>query len=150
MSVNHRILKASPKQVEQVLRDGWNYADWVVGAVHIRAVDPGWPAAGSRVHHRVGAWPLTLNDNTEVISYEPGRSLELRARLRPFGVARVRLEWEPASGGYCHVRMEEEFVGGPALTLRNKVADVVLHARNAESLSRLEHLTRRYSDEAGA
>ena len=56
-------------------RDGWNYADWVVGAVHVRSVDPNWPAPGSRVHHRLGAWPLTINDATEVTSYEPERLL---------------------------------------------------------------------------
>jgi hypothetical protein len=150
MSVNYRIINAPPNRVEQVLRDGWNYADWVVGAVHIRAVDPGWPAPGSCVHHRVGAWPLTLNDNTEVMSYEPGKSLGLRARLRPFGEAMVRLDWEQLTAGSCRVRMEEQFVDGPALTLRNKVADVVLHARNAESLARLEHLTRKYADDRTA
>ncbi len=145
MSVNHRVLDATPLQVDAVLRDGWNYADWVVGAVHIRSVDDNWPAAGSKVHHRVGAWPLTINDNTEVISYEPASSLELRARLWPFGEATVRLDWSAAGSGQSRVRMEEQFVRGPALAARNRAADVILHARNAESLTRLEHLTRKYA-----
>jgi hypothetical protein len=144
MSVNERIIKSTPEQITAVLADGWNYADWVVGAVHVRDVDATWPAPGSKVHHRIGAWPLTINDNTEVTAYQPDRSLTLRARLRPFGEATVRLTWQPDNTGGCRVRMEEQFVGGPALGLRNQLGDVVLHARNTESLKRLEHLTRRY------
>ena len=144
MSVNQRIIDATPERIDEVLRDGWNYADWVVGAVHVRDVDATWPMAGSKVHHRVGAWPLTLNDNTEVVSYQQDRSLELRARLWPFGEATVRLDWEPDGPERTRVRMEEYFVQGPALAARNRVGDVLLHARNRESLARLEHLTRKY------
>jgi hypothetical protein len=145
MSITERVVNASPQRINAVLSDGWNYADWVVGAVHIRSVDANWPAPGSRVHHRVGAWPLTLNDSTEVISYDPDSSLELRARLWPFGEATVSLRWEQIKPGSCRVRMEEQFARGPALAFRNRAADVVLDARNNESLARLEHLTRKYA-----
>jgi hypothetical protein len=145
MSVNERVLDATAEQITAVLADGWNYADWVVGAVHIRDVDATWPSPGSKVHHRIGGWPLTINDNTEVTAYEPGRLLVLRARARPFGEATVRLSWEAVGPNACRVRMQEEFVGGPAVALRNQIADVVLHARNSESLNRLEHLTRKYA-----
>jgi hypothetical protein len=148
MSVNERVINATSAQITAVLADGWNYADWVVGAVHIRDVDPNWPQPGSRVHHRVGAWPLTINDNTEVMSYEPDRSLLLRARTWPFGEATVHLTWHETGAGACTVRIEEQFVGGPALALRNQVGDVVLHARNKESLVRLDHLTRKYATRA--
>ena len=144
MSVTERTINATPEQITAVLADGWNYADWVVGAVHIRGVDSQWPQPGSRVHHRVGAWPLTINDNTEVISWDPDRSLALRARLWPFGEATVHLTWHADIRGTCRVQMEEQFVGGPALALRNQVGDVVLHARNKEALMRLEHLTGKY------
>lgn len=144
MSVNYRIIEATTHTVDAVVRDGWNYADWVVGAVHVRAVDPAWPSAGSKVHHRLGAWPLTLDDTTEVVSYEEGQSLELRARLWPLGEATVRLDWEPYGSAQTRVRMEERFVRGAALGARNRAADVILHARNAESLARLEHLTAKY------
>jgi Polyketide cyclase / dehydrase and lipid transport len=146
MSVTERTINATPAQVTAVLADGWNYADWVVGAVHIRNVDPLWPQPGSRVHHRVGAWPLTINDTTEVISWDPGNSLLLKARAWPFGEATVRLTWHAESPGATQVRMEEQFVGGPALALRNQIGDVALHARNKEALTRLEHLTRKYPD----
>ncbi len=144
MSVTERSINADPAQITAVLADGWNYADWVVGAVHIRNVDPTWPQPGSRVHHRVGAWPLTINDNTEVISWDPDHSLLLRARLWPFGEATVHLTWQAADPATCRVRMEEQFVDGPALALRNQIGDVVLHARNKEALVRLGHLTRKY------
>lgn len=147
MSVNERIIMATPQRIDAVLRDGWNYADWVVGAVHIRAVDANWPAPGSRVHHRLGAWPLTINDNTKVLGYEPDRALELLAHLWPFGEATVRLSWEPIDADSCRVRMEEQFVRGPVLALRNRMGDVVLHARNKESLTRLAHLTRKYASQ---
>lgn len=120
MSTTQRIINATPQRVDAVLRHGWNYADWVVGAVHIRAVDGQWPEPGSRVHHRVGAWPLTIADNTEVISYVPDQSLELRARMWPFGEATVPLAWEPAPAGNCRITMDEQFVHGPALALRNR------------------------------
>ena len=29
------------------------YPMWLVGAKHIRAVDDGWPAVGTKFHHRV-------------------------------------------------------------------------------------------------
>jgi hypothetical protein len=144
MSVNERVINATPRDVDAVLRDGWNYADWVVGAVHIRSVDKAWPAPGSRVYHRVGAWPVMVSDNTEVVAYEPAEALQLRARLWPFGEATIRLDWAASGHDKCRVRMDEQFVQGPALALRNKVADLVLHARNSESLIRLEHLTQKY------
>jgi hypothetical protein len=148
MSVNERVIKATPEQITNVLADGWNYADWVVGAVHVRDVDPTWPQPGSRVHHRVGAWPLAINDDTEVISYRADESLELHARLWPLGEAVVGLRWNAVGPQTCLVRIEEQLVNGPALAARNKIGDVVLHARNAESLVRLEHLTRKYAQSA--
>src|SRR4051794_27761427 len=117
MSVTERTIDATPEQVTEVLADGWNYADWVVGAVHIRSVDATWPHARSQVHHRVGAWPVTVNDSTEVISWDPDHALSLKARMWPFGEAIIRLTWQAASPGTCHVRMEEQLIGGPALAL---------------------------------
>jgi hypothetical protein len=144
MSLSERTIEAPPERIDAVLRDGWNYADWVVGAVHIRAVDPDWPAPGSRVHHQVGAWPLTINDVTEVTAYVPSSQLVLRAHLWPFGEASVGIEWAAIAPDACQVQMVEQFVRGPALAMRNNLTDVVLRSRNNESLIRLEHLTRKY------
>jgi hypothetical protein len=145
MATTERLMKATPRQVAAVLSDGWNYGDWVVGAVHIRAVDPAWPKPGAKVHHRLGGWPLMLSDETESTAYDPDSRLEMRARLRPFGEAEVRLRWEPVSTEITRVRMDEQFVGGPMVSMRNRLADAFLHARNSESLARLENLTQKYA-----
>jgi hypothetical protein len=54
------------------------------------------------------------------------------------------MSWQATGNGSSRVRMEESFVQGPALAFRNRVGDMILHARNAEALARLEHLTRKY------
>ena len=94
---------ASRDAVWSVLADGWTYAAWVVGTSRIRDVDPSWPAVGARIHHSVGAWPLLLDDQTEVIDADPGRLLVLRAKGWPAGEAMVQLELHHAdSGGIPH------------------------------------------------
>lgn len=131
-----RVIETDPRSVFAVLADGWSYAGWVVGAAHIRDVDPGWPAVGSRIHHKVGPWPLQMNDVTVVCAMRPGRLLELDAELRPFGSAVVRLELTPVEGG-TEVRMTEKVVRGPASLLPEALQAALLKPRNAEALSRL-------------
>ncbi len=132
-------IAAPPEQVWAVLATGWTYSGWVVGASHVRAVDPGWPDVGTRVHHTIGPWPLVANDATEVVGVEPGRWLELDARLWPVGAARVRLSLSPADGG-TEVVMSEQVVRGPASYLPRAVQAALLVPRNRESLSRLADL----------
>src|SRR6478672_9306760 len=97
---------ATPDQIWAVLADGFTYGAWVVGASHVRAVDPSWPNPGARLHHAVGAWPLLVRDSTSVEASSPGRSLLLLAHARPFGHARVHLEIEPDGQG-SSLRMSE-------------------------------------------
>ncbi|WP_324188972.1 SRPBCC family protein [Nocardia farcinica] len=54
MSDAEIIVPADIERAFAVLSDGWLYAGWVVGASHIRDVDPDWPGVGSRIHHSVG------------------------------------------------------------------------------------------------
>jgi hypothetical protein len=142
MAQTSAVMNASVEQIYAVVADGWNYADWVVGAVHIRDVDPDWPQPGSKVHHRIGAWPFTIADSTEVLASDPNRGLKLRARFWPLGEAQVELNWYPEPGGRTRVTMSEHFSQGPAVSLRNKLNDAVLHQRNNESLRRLADKTR--------
>lgn len=137
-----RVVHASPDRVFAVLADGWSYPLWVVGATHMRAVDPDWPAVGSRIHHSVGAWPLMLEDYTEVLAVEPGRRLELRARAWPSGEARVELELGPGTEGTV-VTMRENAMSGPGLLVPGLVQDLGLYPRNAETLQRLSALATR-------
>jgi hypothetical protein len=62
-----RVLNCSPEEVFTVLRDGWLYPPWAVGASRTRSVDQGWPAPGTKLHHSFGAWPPLINDTTEVL-----------------------------------------------------------------------------------
>jgi hypothetical protein len=140
------VVDARPAQVFAVLSDGWNYADWVVGAVHIRAVDPHWPAVGAQVHHKVGAWPAMIADATEVTGCDPGGQLSLRAGVWPLGEASVQVNWRAVSDSRTLVTMVEDLTAGPMLAARNKLNDLVLHFRNKESLRRLADMTRRYPD----
>lgn len=139
-------LPASPAAVFGVLADGWSYAGWVVGATHVRDVDEGWPAVGTRIHHSVGSWPFVIDDVTSVTAVEPGRLLELDARLSPIGAARVRFELSGSddtahhTAGHTTVRMSELVASGPARLLPRAAQALVLIPRNRESLSRLGHL----------
>src|ERR1700712_3495861 len=92
MSVQTRQIAASPSRVWDVLSDGWLYSGWVVGASHIRRVEPEWPQVGAQLHHSVGSWPAMINDSTKVLESRPGERLVLQARGWPLGEARVELD----------------------------------------------------------
>lgn len=135
---------ATPQQVWSVLADGWSYPSWVVGASRMRAVDPGWPAVGSRLHHSVGTWPLLLNDETSVAECDPGRRIVLTAKARPFGNARVEIELTPDAVGTV-VEMSEDASSGPAKFMPKPARQVAIGPRNIEALKRLLLLAERRS-----
>ncbi len=127
--------------VWSVLADGWTYAAWVVGTSRIRDVDPHWPAVGSRIHHSVGAWPLLLDDETEVLDADPGRLLVLRAKGWPAGEAIVQLELLPLDGDGVRIVIREDAVAGPLHRLVPRlVRQAAIVPRNVETLRRLAFL----------
>lgn len=128
---------ATPEEIFAVLADGWLYSSWVVGASHIRNVDPDWPAEGSRIHHAVGLWPVPIKDTTSVVAVEPNVRLELDARAWPVGRARVQIELTPLPGDRTRIRMTEMVAGGPAKLVPQAAVDPMLRARNRESLRRV-------------
>jgi uncharacterized protein YndB with AHSA1/START domain len=137
---SERLIHASPERVFDLLSDPESYAYWVVGSDAIRDADDTWPAPGSRFHHQVGLGPLKLRDHTEVVAMEPKRRLELHARARPLGTARVGLELEPRDGATL-VTMDEDAVDPVArLLLFNPLAQPLVKKRNDASLRRLEEL----------
>lgn len=142
MSTNVCRFNASPAQVWDVISDGWTYASWVVGASHIRAVDAGFPAPGTQVHHAFGVWPAVVRDTTVAQDAEPGRHLRMKARGWPAGEAVIDLTLT-ADGDQTVVTMVEEPVSGPGKWLHNPLADRVLHRRNTEALNRLRALVER-------
>ncbi|MGQ0843093.1 MAG: SRPBCC family protein [Sporichthyaceae bacterium] len=137
----HRECAATPGAVMEVLGDGWLFGLWVVGASHIRDVDAGWPAVGTKIHHSVGAWPLLIEDNTESLEYDPEGLLVLRARAWPVGEAQIRLEIERVDGG-ARMTMTEDVRRGPGRLL-GPAAKVLFPPRNRESLARLAALAER-------
>lgn len=116
-----------------MLADGWQYAGWVVGSVTVRAVEEAWPEVGSRIHHAVGAWPVTLKDETQVELCAPSQRLVLIARGRPFGEARVDIRLESRTAGTL-VTILERPVSGPGKWLDNPALDAVLRGRNVEAV----------------
>ncbi|MDP9240090.1 MAG: SRPBCC family protein [Actinomycetota bacterium] len=127
-------------RVWAVLADGWTYAAWVVGASHIRDVDPTWPTPGSKLHHSVGPWPVVVKDYTEVLECQALKHLKLRARTWPIGEAEVTFDLEPMGDTACRVTMTEKPIRGPAAWAHNPFSEVLLQARNKETLERLAAL----------
>jgi Polyketide cyclase / dehydrase and lipid transport len=136
MSENERLIRADLKDVFAILADGWSYASWVVGASRVRDVEPGFPAPGTSIHHSVGAWPLLIDDTTKALDYEPLVRLRLRVRVWPVGEGEVEFE-ATESGGGCRMVMREKTTSGPVALLPSAATDVMLRARNAETLQRL-------------
>jgi hypothetical protein len=133
---------ATRQQVWDVLANGWNYSQWVVGNTRMRAVDPRWPAPGSTIHHTIGVWPVVLNDETEVESSTPLEELVLLAKSRPFGGARIVLRLSDTQTG-CRIEMAEVPVGGPLNLLPRRLALAAAYPRNRDCLARLAALAER-------
>jgi uncharacterized protein YndB with AHSA1/START domain len=137
-----RTISHPPAVVYAVLADPDVYADWVVGAQRIRAVEGEWPHPGARFHHVVGVWPFRLRDSTQVVESVPDRRLVLEARARPMGRAVVDLELNDL-GGATEVVMREAPVSGPGRLVPRALLDPAVRRRNERSLDRLRRLTDR-------
>lgn len=131
-----------PTAIFDVLRDGWSYARWVVGTSAIRAVDPGWPQPGTRLHYRIGHGPLSKNDQTRVVRFVDGHELELEAVGHPLGSARVDFRVDRVRDGSL-VTIIEHPTKGILAKLHNPAFEVLVYLRNVETLRRLEHEVRR-------
>jgi hypothetical protein len=131
MTTVSKLVHAAPEAVFDQLADGWIFPVWVVGASHIRGVDDGWPAPGTKLHHKIGAWPLMLNDDTRVLEMTSNRRLVLQAR--------IEIVLEPKDDG-CLVTMSEGPTQGLAHKLDNPLQRYALRRRNLETLDRLATL----------
>jgi uncharacterized protein YndB with AHSA1/START domain len=138
--------RSPPEDVFAVLADGWRYAEWVVGAKRVRAVDDTWPEAGSRFHHEFGLGPAVIKDSSKLLSIDPPRQVVLEVRAFPAGKARVTVTVSPGGGGGSEVLIEEVPTGGPAKAIDSWPLRRLTMLRNVESLKRL----RRIADGPGA
>jgi NAD(P)-dependent dehydrogenase (short-subunit alcohol dehydrogenase family)/uncharacterized protein YndB with AHSA1/START domain len=133
-------IDAAPEDVFAVLSNADCYPEWVVGAAGVRDHDENFPEVGSRFHHNVGTWPLSVKDHTEVVELDPPHRIVLKAKARPLGTAVIELDLEESAKG-TELTMEE--CPGDRLTslvAGNPVADTALRVRNAEALARLKRL----------
>lgn len=149
MSITERIVRAPADRVYSVLADGWSYADWVVGTSHVRNVDAGWPAPGARMHHKAGAWPMSIRDRTDSLECEPGRMLLLKVHVWPLGAGHAKFTLDPLDEQATRVTLQEQLTEGPLLGMRNRVGDALLHFRNTEVLQRLADLAEHREPHAG-
>jgi uncharacterized protein YndB with AHSA1/START domain len=136
---NEQVMKASPEAVFDVLADPRGYAYWVLGSMEIREADDNWPQSGTKFHHTVGAGPLRVKDHTVVEEVERNRYLQIEAKTRPFGSARVKLELEPAEGG-TRVTMVEDPANRATAFIFMPLTHVLMRGRNLRSLDRLAEL----------
>lgn len=135
-------INATPEAIYEVLSEGWEYSQWVVGTSHVRAVDATWPAPGSKLHHAVGAWPFVIRDHTEIKEIEPNRRMLMTARGWPVGEAEVEILLEPEGSGTTFT-IREDATGGAGWLLRNPVGDALIYRRNVETVARLAALAER-------
>jgi uncharacterized protein YndB with AHSA1/START domain len=147
MSSTSRVIKASPAAVWDVLADGWLYPLWVVGASRMREVESSWPEVGSKLHHSVGAWPVLIDDNTEVTDSLPSELLALRGRGWPAGEVDVAISLRPVDGG-TEVVIEEDAAAGPGVLIPKPIRGVTFRWRNVETLRRLAYIAERRSSPA--
>lgn len=128
-------VEASIEDVWDVLNDGWLYPLWVVGASRMRAVDAGWPAIGTKLHHSVGSWPALIDDRTEVLDLVPGELLHLKAHSWPAGAAEVLITTEQV-GAMTRVTIREDAANGPGTLVPQPVRQLAMVPRNREALQR--------------
>jgi uncharacterized protein YndB with AHSA1/START domain len=148
VAVVTRHIRSAPAGVFAVLAEGWFYSNWVVGTSHMRAVETGWPAAGTKLHHASGVWPVVIRDETVVEECVPDQLLVLLARARPFGQARVTIDLA-GDGSGTTVRMSETPVAGPGKWVNNPVAEALIARRNIEALARLAAIVERHTAPEG-
>jgi uncharacterized protein YndB with AHSA1/START domain len=137
---NEITVDVEPARVWEVLADPQSYGYWVVGSKEIRGSEGGFPAPGSRFHHKVGFGPLTIADHTKVEAADPPRHLRLRAKARPLGTAIVDLTMRPDGPGRTHIEMVEDPADPLTKLVFNPLTHLLVRGRNVESLRRLKEL----------
>jgi len=140
MAHNEIQIGVPPAEVFAVVSDPRSYARWVVGSREIRRADPGWPKVGTAFDHRVGLWPFTLADYSEVVECEPPRLLKLLVKARPFSRAYVTLNLRPSYSG-TQLTMNEFAADARSRLFINRLTDPLLRFRNSVSLRRLKALS---------
>ncbi|MFH8368130.1 SRPBCC family protein [Streptomyces sp. NPDC018031] len=144
MSRNRRLILSPPSRVWGLLSDGYRYGEWVSGTRRILAVDPHWPDVGARLHVRVGAGPVVLDDTCVVRVCEPRHRLELEAKAEPFGAARIAMNLIPWGGNTLFV-LDWHPLRGPGIRMHGLPVDYIVSIRNGMMLTKLARIAVRES-----
>lgn len=147
MSSNETVIDAPVGDVFQVLSDARRYPQWVVGASRLRTVDPDFPEPGSSFGHKIGIWPLLINDETKVVRRDGERRLLLQAEIGVLGAATVDLYLEPVGNDRTRLRMVETPVTGPIRWFHNPLQDRAFWMRNLVSLALLRRIAEGFANE---
>ncbi|MFF9625001.1 SRPBCC family protein [Streptomyces griseosporeus] len=139
MAVRHRLIKARPGVVWDVLADGGKYPQWVVGPSGAEPVRGQWPQTDAAIRYEVPFGPFRLSNETIVRRCEEGVGLELEAHAGPLGTARIAIELRPWSDD-CLVIVDEHPLQGAGGLLHNAGFEVLIQLRHRAMLARLARL----------
>ena len=143
MARNERYIPVAPRTVFDVLADPRQYGYVVVGSKNIRDWDERWPSEGVAVppHGRIRPAQREGPDRGGRARRSTKR-LELIARGRPLGKARVTFELKGAGGG-TRVTMVEDPLIPKAVHMMLPAFHAFTRLRNRETLRRLAELARK-------
>jgi hypothetical protein len=139
VAVRHRLIKARPGVVWDVLADGGKYPQWVVGPSGVEPVRGQWPQTDAAIRYEVPIGPFRLSNETIVRRCEEGVGLELEAHAGPLGTARIAIELRPWSE-HCLVIVDEHPLQGAGGLLHNAAFEVLIQLRHRAMLARLARL----------
>jgi hypothetical protein len=136
VAVRHRLIKASPAAVWEVLADGSRYAEWVVGTASSRPQLGQWPQKEASIGYQVRLGPFRLGNETVVRRCQEGSALELEAHAGFLGTARIAIELREW-GRHCLVIVDEHPLQGAGGALHNWGFEALIQLRHRAMLARL-------------
>ncbi|MCS0604334.1 SRPBCC family protein [Streptomyces sp. LP11] len=136
MAVRHRLIKADPAVVWDVLADGSRYGDWVVGTSRSEVRSGRWPQEGSTLGYEIRLGPLRIGNETVVRRCREGSELELEAQAGFLGTARIAIELR-TWGRHCLVIVDEHPLQGAGGALHNVGFEALIQLRHRAMLARL-------------
>jgi hypothetical protein len=139
VAVRHRLIQASPQAVWNVLADGNQYVEWVVGPSDVTPRSGQWPQVGATIGYEVRLGPVRLNNESVVRRCVAGSELEIEAKAGRLGTARIAIELRPW-GEQCLVIVDEHPLRGPGGFVHNVGVEALIQVRHRAMLARLAKL----------
>ncbi|MFI9809110.1 SRPBCC family protein [Streptomyces sp. NPDC052301] len=136
MAVRHRLIKADPATVWDVLADGNRYAEWVVGTGVSRPKRGRWPEEDASIAYEIRFGPFRVGNETVVRECRQGAGLELEILAGFLGTARFSIELR-AWGRDCLVIVDEHPLQGAGAALHNLGVEALIQVRHRSMLARL-------------